>query len=259
MGKKSNYADPIVRHDVESDGSKFKWGTQFLAHISRYEKAADLIVSEAAKLGRPVDVLSVGCGNMGELRYLVGGLYVKKSDVLRSYTGIDISEMECPLGEKLLSEIDYNFYVQDISDNPVLPVDDESVDLAVCLEIIEHMEKSAAQKWVEDLSFCMRKGGLVYFSTPNAKYSHSTNKKYHPYEWDLDELLDELTNYWDVEIVAGSFINERNFNIANSECGIFSKELVDAITGRFGHYWSKTILAAPYPKYSASIEVLLRA
>lgn len=258
MGKISINANPIVRHDVEADASKFKWGTQFLAHISRYQKAAELIVCEAQRLGRPVDVASIGCGMMGELRYLVGGLYVKKSDVLRSYVGIDVEHMQCPLGDRLRSEIEYRFVQQDIEKEPRLPIGDCELDVAVCLEIVEHMGKEAAQAWIEDLSFCMRNDGVAYFSTPNSDYSHRSNAKYHPYEWSLDELLQELERYWKVEVVAGSFINMDVFSKANEKYGRVPIELVDVIAGRFDAYWRSAMLAVAYPEFSKGVEIIVR-
>lgn len=45
------------------------------------------------------------------------------------------------------------------------PLEDESVDLAVSLAVIEHLREPS--KFLSEISRCLKPGGLVYLSTPN--------------------------------------------------------------------------------------------
>ena len=79
-----------TRMDIASAGTLANWRPDELAHISRYCKMGQLIMSRAKKLDRPVDVLEIGCGEVWTLRYLYKAFVSRKAEIVNSYTGIDI-------------------------------------------------------------------------------------------------------------------------------------------------------------------------
>ncbi|HVH51120.1 MAG TPA: class I SAM-dependent methyltransferase [Gaiellaceae bacterium] len=81
-----------------------------------------------------------------------------------SYVGIDVSEQALELARKLPgSGGDFRH-----GGFPRLPVDDESCDFAVCLEVLEHLPDDAQA--VADLRRIVRPGGYLLVSVPSTYY-----------------------------------------------------------------------------------------
>lgn len=96
-------------------------------------------------------VVDVGCGT-GRLRALLG-------DLATSYAGVDAVRFDgFPADAALL--------VADLNREPI-PVADRSVDIAVSLETIEHLENPRA--FCRELVRIVKPGGWVLVSTPNQR------------------------------------------------------------------------------------------
>jgi methionine biosynthesis protein MetW len=99
--------------------------------------------------------LDVGCGTgnsyAGELRRRGA-----------SYVGVDISQ--AAVDKARASGLDARV----IDDAAQLPFPDESFDLAVCVEVLEHL--FAARQTAEEIHRVLRFGGRLVVSTPNIAY-----------------------------------------------------------------------------------------
>ncbi len=115
------------------------------SHPRIYQTVADLLAERGAE-GALADV---GCGT-GELWQLLRGRF-------RSCVGIDAVRYDG-------LPADVEFQAADL-DAGALPLADASVDVAVAVEVIEHLENPRA--FVRDLARIVRPGGWVVVTTPN--------------------------------------------------------------------------------------------
>jgi SAM-dependent methyltransferase len=130
-----------------------------IATATRDRARASLGQSDDAIYGRAVEVLrqmgaagviaDIGCGR-GRLKTALGS-------IAADYIGVDaVRYPEFPS--------DVPFYEADLDREP-LPFPDRSVDAAVALETIEHLENP--RRFVRELARITRSGGVVLVSTPN--------------------------------------------------------------------------------------------
>ncbi|MEM2647390.1 MAG: class I SAM-dependent methyltransferase [Nitrososphaerota archaeon] len=127
-------------------------------------------------------VLDVGCrfGWAGHLLASIAGKPLK-------ITGLDIYE---PYLEKLaaMSKM-YDLVKIDLETDPI-PLPDESVDIAMAIEVLEHLSKAAGYRLVKEMERVTRRGGFVYLTTPNGfaqthgRAAHLTHKS----GWTIHEL-----------------------------------------------------------------------
>ena len=195
-----------------------------IAHMSRYEKIASYLVDDAKKKGRPLDTLEIGWGEVWVLRTLYKSFVVKKSDVVASYWGYDIDPASfqeirywsgdgCDLEDTTwIKNFNATLEIKDVSVDPILPHEDESIDVAWSTEVIEHMPREAVEPWISELSRVLRKDGTVFISTPNHDGSNDKLPEDHIYEWGFLELKELLEKYFNLESVVGVFTQMRKFN-----------------------------------------------
>ena len=236
--------------------------TDIIAHMSRFSKIAKMFLDESKELGRPIDVLDVGCGELYPPKIFYKAHVCKKSEIIGSYLGIDIDDkmlakqlQQC---KSLLSLINGRLIVQDVTANPRFPLQDNSIDFAVSTEVIEHMKPEFVPAWLDDIDRCLRPGGLVYLSTPNHDGSNEKLPEDHVYEWGYQELKTELGKRWKLVAHTGTFIQLNNFKRANREHKKIPEELVALYHARFDGFWLRNVLAAPYPEVSNNVAWILR-
>jgi SAM-dependent methyltransferase len=263
-----------TRMDIATAGVLGNWRPDELTHISRYDKISSLCIQEAKTLNRPIDTFEVGCGELWVLRNIYKAYTVKKSDIIRSYYGVDIDPAiltENPFwsngGEPIenstwLKNFNATLKVQDVTTHPTFDLEDESIDFFWTTEVIEHMGKEFINPWLEDAVRCLRPGGIAYISTPNHEGSNDKLPADHVYEWGFDELKDELEKHFTIESVVGTFIQMPNFNKAqrtyNQALSESSRQFPQAWTEqqvlmlheRFGKQFVRMVLATPYPQFA---------
>src|SRR5690606_3663827 len=138
-----------------------------------------------------------------------------KAVVLRSYTAVDIIAPVSPFGAKLEASIEFIGHKQDLDANPNLPLDEESIDVIIATEILEHVSEQSAVDLMYEMYDILRVGGVAYISTANAN-ANSRSDAYHIYEWPLRKLLDILIEIgFDVSDVCGTYIDKKVFESTN--------------------------------------------
>lgn len=259
-----------TRMDILGAGIRANWRPDELAHMSRFDKIACLIMGEAKSLGRPLNLLEVGCGQLWTLRLLESAYVVTKKDQVASYLGYDIDPaclVELDGWPNALGELfkstwiqKYNAIIklQDLTTNSVFATENESIDFFYTTEVIEHMKPEFIEPWIKDAHRCLRPGGLIYISTPNSDGSNKVLPKDHVYEWGFQELRSLLERYFKLEAVTGTFIQMHKFNRIQSELHRIPDELLKVYEDRFGHHWLRVMLAATYPEVSNNCNWRLR-
>ena len=233
-----------------------------IAHMSRYEKIASYLIDDAKKKGRPLDTLEIGCGEVWVLRTLYKSFVVKKSDVVASYWGYDIDPASfqeirywsgggCDLEDTTwIKNFNATLEIKDVSIDPILPHEDESIGVAWSTEVIEHMPREAVEPWISELSRVLRKDGTVFISTPNHDGSNDKLPEDHIYEWGFLELKELLEKYFNLESVVGVFTQMRKFNQSQNAKEIWTKEQLSMLEERFGRQFLRVAAATFYPETS---------
>lgn len=244
---------PIIRRQLVDEIVKGSFSAIALMHMAHYDTSAKCMVDESRRLGRPIDVVNIGAGDLWDLRVLISGMKISKASILRTYTAVDIVSRSSPFGKSLSQYITFNSIAQDLMQNSKLDMDAISADLIISTEFIEHIDRQSAVVVLEEMHRILRPGGLVYITTPNADNS-TRSDKYHTYEWPLPELLITLENIgFEIYNCQGTYIDQRKFDRCNAIEHRISEELVEIIKTRFSSNFYRLILATPYPEYSNGV------
>jgi len=145
-------------------------------------------------------VLDVGCGN-GMLAQV---LYVNK--FRPDYVGTDIRKSMIEDAEKRQLHESVRFYCSDITKTP-LDVSDNTVDLMVCFEVMEHIPEYSADYVLREMARCLKPDGVLLLSTPNYDGKHKAGNHIHEY-W-YDELAVLLKRFFTIENTYGTFASQK--------------------------------------------------
>jgi SAM-dependent methyltransferase len=139
-------------------------------HVARYWWAAHLTAG--------LDVLDAGCGTGYGTAILAGSKP-------RRLLAFDIAQEAVDATQAAVGDA-AEVGLGDVGD---LPIADDSVDVVVCFEVIEHVEQR--EDAVREFARVLRPGGVLLISSPNRNQYPSGNE-HHVYEYTPDELEQEL-------------------------------------------------------------------
>jgi SAM-dependent methyltransferase len=120
----------------------------------RYEIGGVLTGLIERELGSAPRVLDVGCG--------AGQTYAQWVSARTSYVGVDVA----PKAVELAAEAGLEAHLVD--DASALPFEDDSFDLAICIEVLEHL--FAPHEAAREIRRVLRPGCKLIASTPNSVY-----------------------------------------------------------------------------------------
>ena len=148
--------------------------------------------------------------------------------------------------------------LQDLTLDPEPPVEDESIDVFMTTEVIEHMGREFIEPWIEASARKLRTGGIAYVSTPNHDGSNDILPKDHVYEWGYEELKEVLEKYFVIERHYGTFTQMNNFKNNHRANLRWPQHVIDDIEGRFDKHWQRVILATAYPETANNVNWIMR-
>ncbi len=169
-----------------------------IQHIERYKFAYRLIKKLLGK-NRDIKILDIACGYgygsvmLNNLGFIVGADY--------DYYAV--------LGAKRHMGVENVVQANALS----LPFKDESFDVVVSFETIEHVDEG--ELFVEEMKRVLKEGGIFICSTPNVKYT--AHPPFHLKEYAPEEFYELLSNHFnEVERYAQyfSFVDRIN-DLAN--------------------------------------------
>ena len=181
-----------------------------IEHYQRYESIKELV--------RGKIVVDAACGE-GYGTSIIGS-------VAKSVTGLDISPDAVSRATEAYATDTVKFQVGDISN---LPLEDESTEVFVSFETIEHVGKELQEKFIKEVSRVLKKDGLFIISSPNKEiYSDLFNydNEFHVHEMYKQEFLDLLSGgfkhvkLFDQYLEVGCFIDS---NDNKTDVGLYKK------------------------------------
>ncbi|WP_158560352.1 class I SAM-dependent methyltransferase [Paenibacillus contaminans] len=182
---------------VVNDDMKENYFDALIEHLYRYELACAFVK------GKIVLDAASGAGYGTKMLQMAGA---------GSVYGIDISEESVIQAEKDYGGENTHFRQGDIQH---LPLDNESVDVVVSYETIEHIPDGSV--WIKESARVLRPGGLFFVSTPNRSVTYPGTylcerpyyNKYHFYEYTVPELVGELLKEYDImELYGQTFVKD---------------------------------------------------
>jgi 2-polyprenyl-3-methyl-5-hydroxy-6-metoxy-1,4-benzoquinol methylase len=151
-------------------------------HDSRYWLEFHLAFYRYARFrAKGADVLDIGCG------YGYGSHLL--SEEAESVAGIDFHPPAVAYAKE--HYVGPNLSYQEHDANNPLPFEDNSFDLVVSSEVIEHIQRQ--KELVEEIARVGRPGGHVIVKTPNIVNDPGGVNPHHDHIFSLDELRDLMT------------------------------------------------------------------
>jgi ubiquinone/menaquinone biosynthesis C-methylase UbiE len=139
----------------------------YAEHVTRYEAAKQLVKGKVA-----LDIAS-GSGY---------GTQILGQTAKKMY-GVDVSKEAVAYAQKTFKSPNVEYMV---GDGVKIPLDDNSVDVVVTFETIEHIENY--QQFIKEIKRVLKPDGLALISTPN-DLEFAEGNHFHVHEFEYDELM----------------------------------------------------------------------
>lgn len=185
-------ASKNTRMDFSKQLNNMDYRKDEIMHIGRYWNGVKAIMRLSSKLGKPVKVLDIGCGEMNTAKMLNSSVVVEKKSVLAEYVGVDIDYLmaeKARAAYKGYETLNARFHIQDLTVNSRLPFEDGYFDLIICFEFMEHIQPRFLPAILSEAHRLLNKDGKALFSTPNSNGSNEQLPKDHIYEYSFEECL----------------------------------------------------------------------
>ena len=165
--------------ELKNDGERMvpefhKGGLIYAEHLLRYEAAVDFAKGKV--------VLDIASGSGYGTQLL--------SKHAKKVYGIDVSQEAVDYSNQYFPGENIEYIVGDAE---VIPLEDESVDLVVTFETIEHVKNY--KLFLTEIKRILRPGGVVIVSTPN-DLEFAEGNHFHLHEFQYEELLDLLKDFY---------------------------------------------------------------
>ena len=168
----------------------------YLIHLRAYE--------EAVRLASGKQVLDLGCNN--------GYGSAMLSSTAASVMGVDVSRSAIAAAQQTHSRENLTFQV---IDGGRLPFDDNSFDMVVSCQVIEHISDTKA--FLQEIIRVLRRDGSLFLTTPNAEIRLDPGmrpwNKFHVREYSGKGLADELDQFFSKVEVRGLFASPDLYRI----------------------------------------------
>lgn len=225
-----------TRLPVNEEFENYRFGRDALAHVSRYLLLCEELIEYAKKLGRPLRVIDIGCGDVYIARVLISSFAVRKSDVISRYVGVDIDDVSIKRTAESLpgKSIPIELVCTDITTGGLSQFADKEFDVLINTEVIEHIQPRFVPEVLREFKRISR---FAYISTPNFTGGTGQLPEDHIKEWDCEELTAEMKAAGiDVKRRVGIFSNLNKVEkLAKTNPGIREKYdfLRDKMDGHF--------------------------
>jgi SAM-dependent methyltransferase len=248
-----------TRMEMTKSFLDFDFRKDEIQHIGRYMNSANTMVSLAKQLGRPIRVLDIGCGEMNTVRLFYRSILEKKTDIIESYTGMDIDykmkENAFKQYGQCYEACNADMVIRDLTVEPILGGGiADYYDLIICFEFCEHIKQEFLPPILREAHRVLSPSGKALFSTPNSNGSNAKLPKDHIYEYSYEELTELFKEAgFTVDDAVGCCVNISR--IPEEEKDDYAEE-IDRIYKAFGYNSAfASVAVAPLfsPKYCKNV------
>jgi len=217
--------------DIEKAEERGIVHRDYIAHCLRWTH-----ILKYAKIGQ--SWCDIGCGNFMLAKVLYSNKY--KPFI---YVGIDVRESLQNVIPKTNFDIKFipgNFVEMDLS-----ILKNYNFDNIVAFEILEHNTKENGIKLLENIKKISSTNTNIFLSTPN--YNKKDKARNHIYEWEFNELKEELLKHFTIISVYGTFASQADIYPVLSPS---EKELFTSLKKYYDSNLLSIIFAPNYPEHS---------
>lgn len=199
-------------------------------------------------------VVDFGCGNGALLEVLW-----RNRQKPQAYIGIDIRNITIKKANEKYSQLDFaNFITEDLV-NPQNNVDFSQLqaDRVVSFEVLEHVGKQNADKFMENFMACGNEDATYYISTPNYDervgaagnhtYDSGDGRGIAPQEFSYNELKELFSKWATIEDHFGTFASQRDYKPYMNE---WQKEMYIHLTKYYDINLVANLMAPFFPEQS---------
>lgn len=212
---------------------------EHLAHLVHYKVNIKWMKEMAKRMGRPISILNVGCGEVNELRMFYTADSTEKKKVIKEYVGLEGDAKCVAATEKkaatVLKGVNGSIEICDITKGN-FPVKAGHFDLIICNEVLEHIPGAAVPLVLKAIRRAARSTAVILISTPNKDGTNERLPADHVKEWKYDELHEAFTHAGLEEIdELGVYIKKSNllrYLRDNGEPAV--AEAAESLWDRFG-------------------------
>lgn len=163
--------DATLENDYERMVPEFHKGTlTYAEHLTRYIAARDIVATKT--------VLDIASGSGYGTQLL--------AETAKKVYGVDVNEPAIKYAQAHYGATNIEYKV---GDGVSIPLDDDSVDVVITLETIEHIEDY--RHFIKELKRVLKPDGLLIVSTPN-ELEFAEGNHFHLHEFEYQELVDVL-------------------------------------------------------------------
>jgi SAM-dependent methyltransferase len=208
----------------------------YIAHVLRYTH----VVKWFQKLKNRKDnlnILDMGCGKEFPILRMC---YTNKLKP-QYYLGLDIRKLNFDeFHKEMKPNFDYEFQQYDFI-NPLPKCKNGNWDFIIFLEVLEHNSKEAGIKILENIKNIMNPDTIFIMSTPSFNGKAAEN---HIYEWEYQELKQELEKTFIIENHYGTFASQKDIENVMSDC---EKEIYEKLKDYYDSNFLSAVFAPIHP------------
>ena len=213
----------------------------YIAHCLRWTKIAkDLNLGGKYK---EADIIDVGCGkDMPLARMLMTNRMAP-----RNYVGIEYNKMEIP---QMFDNTTFQPHLIDNVDFTKTDIIEDSFNVSVCLEVLEHVEPSMAIAILDKIANVVVPDGTCYFSTPcydekvGAAKNHVNEMTYEAFGALLEARGFQIIEHY------GTFASQKDYK---HQLDDNTKQLYSKLSEYYDTNYLATLFAPLYPSMSRNV------
>ncbi|KKL19881.1 hypothetical protein LCGC14_2461040 [marine sediment metagenome] len=200
-------------------------------------------VLKRAKIG--MKILDFGCGNGNLLEVLWRNRYKGKL-----YIGIDIRSKTIFNNSDKFKNVEWASFVCDDLVNPISNFGNDW-DIITSFEVLEHIGKQNADKFLQNISNCANDNTIILLSTPNydedigAASNHVIDGQV--CEFTHSELQNLLVKYFTIEEKYGTFASIKDYY---NELNDWQLEMYNTLSAYYDSNLLSVIMAPMFPEKS---------
>jgi len=156
--------------------------------VLNYTSAITFLLDRIEQETARGSIIDIGCGD-GRLTHELAKRFPEAQ-----LTGVDYSEQAIRLAQALNGQKNVHFEARDLIVQPI----EADNDVAVLMEVYEHIEPANASAFLRGIRDTLRPGGVLHLTVP---HSNQPIAPHHFRHFDSELLSREVSEYFDIDVI----------------------------------------------------------